>query len=225
MFRFFPLVSRVTPLVWVFSLLAFCLDTALLVLIGLYDIGIGIGPKLLLSGTGGGLCGIGDSLLRPAALTERQSEQPPTPAPVFPCVAACCASGPMLIHRTRLCPDAATCVVHVVTVGVPVLDVFADEGGQGGQRSGRQRLQEAALGDRGLHADVDRRLWEGRLDTSEVKFDFEPGTFRLAVEIFARHLGPPSSAEAPEFDKVLLGSVQFPCCDGNCSALVWTTII
>ena len=53
MFRFFPLVSRVTPLVWVFSLLAFCLYTALLVLIGLYDIGIGIGPKLLLSGTGG----------------------------------------------------------------------------------------------------------------------------------------------------------------------------
>ena len=51
MFRFFHSVSHAAFLVWAFGTLAFCSYTALLVLVGLYD--IGIGPKLLLSGTGG----------------------------------------------------------------------------------------------------------------------------------------------------------------------------
>ena len=53
MFKFLHPVSRATFPVWTFSVLAFSSYAALLVFIGLYD--VGIGPKLLLSG-GGGAC-------------------------------------------------------------------------------------------------------------------------------------------------------------------------
>ena len=51
MFRFLRPVSRPAFLVWTFGVLAFCFYAALLVFVGLHD--IGIGPKLLLSGAGG----------------------------------------------------------------------------------------------------------------------------------------------------------------------------